>query len=138
MRLIAQTLAGRGETNALTGDTRLGNAEATRALDLARENEDKLTECHALRVLGLIARADGLYREALRSGRAALEIAITMQNQWMTAKAREELGESLVTAGRPGEARTQLSAAIQTYAEMGAQSRADRLRRRIGKLAASG
>ena len=138
VRLVAQTLAGRGETAALSGDTRLGNAEATRALDLARENDDKLTECHALRVLGLIARADGLYREAVQLGRAALEIAIAVQNQWMTAKAREELGESLVTAGQPGEARAELSAAIEAYADMGAQSRADRLRQRIGELAASG
>jgi hypothetical protein len=67
-----------------------------------------------------------------------LEIAIAVQNQWMTAKAREELGESLVTAGQPGEARAELSAAIETYADMGAQSRADRLHQRIGKLAASG
>ena len=122
----------------MSGDTRLGNAEATRALDLARENDDKLTECHALRVLGLIARADGLYREAVQLGRAALEIAIAVQNQWMTAKAREELGESLVTAGQPDEARAELSAAIEAYADMGAQSRADRLRQRIGELAAAG
>ena len=78
------------------------------------------------------------YRPDCRLGRAALEIAVAVQNQWMTAKAREELGESLVTAGQPGEARVELSAAIETYADMGAQSRADRLRQRIGELVALG
>ena len=59
--------------------------------------------------------------------------ASTLQGQ-----AREELGESLVTAGQPGEARAELSAAIEAYADTGAQSRADRLHQRIGKLVASG
>ncbi len=130
-RLVAQTLAGRGETDALLGDTRLGEAETKRALDLARENDDRLTECHALRVLGLIARKNGEHDYAVRFGRSALDLAINVQNQWMTAKAREELGESLVAAGQPSEARVEYAAAAEAYGEMGAHARADRLYRRL-------
>ncbi len=48
--------------------------------------------------------------------------------------------DGLSTNDRPAGigARAELSAAIGTYADMGAQSRADRLRQRIGKLVASG
>jgi tetratricopeptide (TPR) repeat protein len=137
-RLLAQTLASRGETDALIGDTRLASVQANRALDLARGSDDRLTECHALRVLGLIARSDGQYQDALRLGREAVEVALQVQNQWMTAKAREELGESLTVAGQPGEARVEWAAAIEAYTDMGAEARAERLRQRIGDLTPSG
>ena len=133
-RLVAQTFAGRGETAARMGDTRLGEAEATRALNLAREHDDRLTECHALRVLGLIARKNGEHDYALRFGRSALDVAINVQNRWMTAKAREELGESLVAAGQPSEARVEYAAAAEAYGEMGAHARADRLYRHLDGL----
>ncbi len=136
-RLVAQTFAGRGETAALMGDARLGEAEATRALNLAREHDDQLTECHALRVLGLIARKNGEHDDALRFGRSALDVAINVQNRWMTAKARQELGESLAASGQPGAARIELAAAAETYTEMGAQRRADRLQQRLETLAAA-
>jgi tetratricopeptide (TPR) repeat protein len=136
-RLVAQTLAGRGETDALLGDTRLGEAETKRALNLARENDDRLTECHALRVLGLIARKNGEHDDAVRFGRSALDVAIDVQNRWMMAKAREELHESLAAAGQSGAARIELAAAAETYAEVGAQRRADRLQQRLDTLPAA-
>ena len=137
-RLLAQTLASRGETDALMGDTRLASVQANRALDLARRHDDRLTECHALRVLGLIARIDRQSQDALRLGREALEVALSVQSQWMTAKAREELGESLATAGQPGEARVEWAAAMEAYTDMGARRRAEGLQQRIGELAPSG
>lgn len=135
MRLIAQTLAGRGETDALMGDPRLGRAETTRALDLARASDDRRTECHSLRVLGVIARTEGEHAEALQLGRAALDVALAVQDRWMTAKARDELAESLVAAGRTGEAQVELATAAEAYAEMGAETRADRVRSRLDELA---
>jgi tetratricopeptide (TPR) repeat protein len=137
-RLLAQTLASRGETDALMGDTRLAKVRTNRALDLAQKSDDRLTECHALRVLGLIARTDGQYRDALRLGREALEVGLNVQSQWMTAKAREELGESLAIAGQPGEARVEWAVAIEAYTDMGARTRAEGLQQRIGELPSSG
>ncbi len=85
----------------------------------------------ALRVLGLIARKNGEHDYAVRFGRSALDVAINVQNRWMTAKAREELGESLVAAGQPSEARVEYAAAAEAYGEMGAHARADRLYRHL-------
>ena len=92
---------------------------------------------HALRVLGLIARKNGELDYAVRVGRSALDVAIHVENRWMTAKAREELGESLATAGQPGAARIELAAAAETYTEVGAQRRADRLQERLKTLPAA-
>ncbi len=66
-----------------------------------------------------------------------MDVAIDVQNRWMTAKAREELGESLAAAGQPGAARIELAAAAETYAEVGAQPRADRLEQRLDTLPAA-
>lgn len=138
MRLLGQTLAGRGETDALLGDLPLARAGVSKALQLAREHDDRLTECHALRVLGIIARDEGRYEEAVRHGTEAIELALDVGNQWMAAKAREELAETLLDNNRIDEARTTLADAAACYDQIGSQARAARLLDRRDALPANG
>jgi tetratricopeptide (TPR) repeat protein len=138
MRLLGQTLAGRGETDALLGDLPLAQVGITKALQLAREHDDRLTECHALRVLGIIARDEGRNGEAVRHGTEALELALEVGNQWMVAKAREELAQTLLDSNQLADARTTLAAAAACYDQIGSQTRATRLLDRLHGLPADG
>jgi transposase len=114
----------------------LARVEVTRALHLAREHDDRLTECHALRVLGIIAREGGQYEDAVRRGTEAMELALDVGNQWMVAKAREELAETLLEGDQIDEARTTLAAAAACYDRIGSRTRATRLLDRLEGLPA--
>jgi tetratricopeptide (TPR) repeat protein len=135
-RLLGQTLAGRGETDALLGDLPLARVGVTKALQLAREHDDRLTECHALRVLGIIAREEGQYGDAVQHGTEAMKLALDVGNQWMVAKAREELAETLLDSDQVDEARATLAAAAACYDRIGSQMRATRLLDRLQGLPA--
>ncbi len=134
MRLVGQTLGGRGETDALLGDLPLGKATVTRALQIAREHDDRLTECESLRVLGAIARMSGDLPEAIRFGEMSVEVAEDVRNHWMLAWTTAEMAESLLAADRAEDARATFSAAASTYAQIGADIRSDRLLARVKEI----
>jgi hypothetical protein len=134
MRLVGQTLGGRGETDALLGDLPLGKVTVTRALQIAREHDDRLTECESLRVLGVIARMSGDLPEAIRLGEMSVEVAEDVRNHWMLAWTTAEMGESLLASDRAEDARATFSAAASRYAKIGADIRSDRLLDRVKEI----
>jgi len=130
-RLIAQALAMRGEALALQGDVPMGRAQVERALGLAREQEDRLAEVEALRILCNVARDEGNVEEAERMGREALAAATTMSHPWTVATVQRDLGALYERAGRPSDAARALEAAAAAYEQLGAHTRAARVRARF-------
>ena len=137
MRLVGQTLGGRGETDAMLGDLRLGSAKVTRAYEIARELDDRLTECESLRVLGVIGRVSGDTSEAVKQGSRATKIAEEVANQWMLAKTKEELGQTLLVAKRQEEAYASFAEAETAYAILGAEIRSDRMHQMLEEISSS-
>ena len=95
-------------------------ASAGRALSLAREHSERSHEAYALRLLGEIAargappdaaEAEARYREALTS-------AEKLQMRPLQAHCHLGLGTLYRKTGRPGEARTELGAAVEMLRAM--------------------
>lgn len=133
-RMLGQALAGKGETEMLLGDIRLGQARLRQALRLARETENVLGETEALRVLSLIERREGNDSEAEQLALSALAIARNVHHRWLTAAVARDLGNFYADAGRQAEGVTCLTEAATAYDRLGAVERADRLRKQIASL----
>ncbi len=127
-RLLGQTLAGRGETDALRDDLPLGRAQAEQAHRLARESDDRLTEITALRVLALIARRGDATDQAIELAQSATAIATDLANQWMIATTHQELGNSLHAGGQTAEAADAYRVAAAAYDRLGSSRRARNMR----------
>jgi tetratricopeptide (TPR) repeat protein len=130
-RLLAQSLAMRGEALGLAGDLPLGRAQVRRALGLAREQEDRLAEVEALRISGNLEREAQAFERAEELERHALAVATALAHPWTVATVQRDLGELYARAGRTSEAVRAFQAAATAYQELGAQTRAERVRTRI-------
>lgn len=130
-RMLGWTLGGSGETYAMDGDLRLGRAMVKRALNFARDKEDRLTEVDCLRILAYIAGEQEQAEEAIGNARKAAKLANDLGNPWMIAKAQRQLAEALHVSGPSNEAAEALDAAAQAYDQMGAESRAAATRERL-------
>ncbi|MEJ2238669.1 MAG: tetratricopeptide repeat protein [Gemmatimonadales bacterium] len=130
-RMLGWTLGGSGETYALEGDLPLGRAMVERALKLAQDNEDRLTEVDCLRILSHIAGEEDRLDEAIDTARKAADLASDLGNPWMIAKAQQQLANVLSAAGPSSEAAEALEAAAQAFDKMGAESRAAGTRARM-------
>jgi len=133
-RLLAQALAMRGEVLGLQGDLPLGRAQVKRALELAREQEDRLAEVEALRILGNLARQAGDYDRAVQWGREALALAQGLGHPWTIATVQRDLGGILAAMDRRAEALRAWSEAAERYAGLGATSRAERVRQLASRI----
>ena len=129
-RLLAQALAMRGEALGLAGDVPLGRAQLRRALLLAREQEDRLAEVEALSFSGNLEREAQNYEAAEQLGREALAMATNLAHPWTIAEVQRDLGELYARAGRTTDAARAFQAAAAAYQQLGAQSRAERVRAR--------
>ena len=127
-RTLGWTLGGRGETDAMQGDLRLGRARAQRAVELARENYDRLTEIDSMRVLAYIARRQGERERAVELAKAAASLAAGAGSPWMLAKTHQELGHSLQQAGLKQDANAAMDIAVTAFERTGAHSRAAAIR----------
>jgi tetratricopeptide (TPR) repeat protein len=133
-RLLAQALAMRGEALGLGGDVPLGRAQVERALGLAREQEDRLAEVEALRILCNLEREARNYPRAEGLAGEALAIASALAHPWTIATVEQDLGELLARVGRPTDAAEAFAAAAASYDAIGAATRADRVRARAVSL----
>jgi tetratricopeptide (TPR) repeat protein len=127
-RTLGWTLGGSGETDAMQGDLRLGWARAERAVALARETYDRLTEIDSMRILAYIARRQGQPDRAVELARSATSMAANANSPWMLAKTFQELGYSLQEAGLREDASAALHNAAAAFERSGAHSRADAMR----------
>jgi tetratricopeptide (TPR) repeat protein len=130
-RMLGWTLGGSGETHALNGDFRLGRAMVERALNFARENEDRLTEVDCLRILAYIAAQEDRLEEAIDAARTAATLADGLGNPWMIAKVQQQLADVLSAISPSTEAARALDLAAQAFEQMGAESRAAETRARM-------
>jgi tetratricopeptide (TPR) repeat protein len=127
-RIMGWALGGSGETDVLEGDLRLGQARTERALELVREQEDRISEVECLRVLAIIGRKRGSLDHAEVYARDALSLAKELQHSWMIAKAAEELGIVLDAREERGAASDAFYTAAEAYAQTGAEVRAAAVR----------
>ena len=124
-------MGGCGETDVLEGDLRLGQVRTERALEMVREQEDRVSEVECLRVLALIARQNGDLERAEELARNATALAEELGNPWMLAKASEELGYVLRASGEHSSVSAVFDAAALAFAKTGAEVRADAMREMV-------
>jgi tetratricopeptide (TPR) repeat protein len=127
-RAMGWTLGGRGESDFLQGDLRLGRVRVRRALQLATEQEDRPTETDCLRVLSQIAVAEGEFDEGVRLALAAVDSAEGIGNPWMVARTRQQLASTLFALHREAEAAEAYSAAATAFDRLGSDRRAETMR----------
>ncbi len=130
-RMLGWTLGGSGETHALAGDLRLGKVMVQRALNFARDKEDRLTEVDCSRILAYIAGEESQPEEAIRLAREAAKLAEELGNPWMIAKTQQQLASVLTATGPSKEAAEALETAALAFERMGARSRAADTRGRM-------
>ncbi len=133
-RLVAQALAMRGEALGLQGDLPLGRAQVERALGLAREQEDRLAEVEALRILCNLEREARNFEQAEHLGHGALAAATTLSHPWTVATVERDLGELYARMGRASDAARAFARAAATYDTLGAHTRAAQVRDRAAGL----
>ncbi len=128
-RCVGWALGGRGETNIMLRDLRLGEAEVVRALELSREQEDRLTEIEALRALSLVARLEGDRDRSLGLVRQAVALSDQVQSKWLIAQSNRDFARVLQELHRGDEARDAIDRAVVAYTELGAEDRSVMARR---------
>ena len=128
-RTLGWTLGSSGETDAMRGDLQLGWARAERAVKLAHDNDDRLTEIDSLRIMAYIARHMGRYSQSVELAQTAVALAQATGNPWMTAKSHHELGNSLLEAGQREQANAALAIAADAFETTGARGRAAAIRK---------
>jgi tetratricopeptide (TPR) repeat protein len=133
-RLVAQSLAMRGEALALLGDRQLGLVQVRRALELARRQEDRITEIDALRILCALEREDAPAAAEGLLGLQAVELARGLGQPWATAEAERDLGAFYAASGRATEAVERFTAAAAAFRSLGATTRAERMEERAAKV----
>lgn len=133
-RLVGQTVAARGEAHALLGDQPLARVEVQRALELARNTHDRLSEIEALRVVALIERLGGNHEAAEQRARDAAAIAEEVRHPWLLAKVLRDLGEVYLAMGRRERAVGVLQDAAAAYERAGAVERAGQITGRVSGL----
>jgi tetratricopeptide (TPR) repeat protein len=127
-RAVGWALGGRGETDALQGDLRLGRVRVERALELAREEEDHPTVTDCMRVLSRIAVAEGKLEQGLELAQTAVGLADRIGNPWMSARTRQQLASALLATHRRKEAAEVYDAAAEVFEELGSRRRARDMR----------
>ncbi len=128
-RCVGWALGGRGETNIMLRDLRLGKAEVTRALELSREQEDRLTEVEALRALSVVAGLEGDRQRSLDFVRQAVALADRVKSTWLIAQSNRDFAHVLRELGEVDEARDAIRRAAAAYAELGAEERSETVKR---------
>ena len=109
-----------GEAHLLAGRLEEAHALAESALAHAREHEERGHQAYALRLLGEIAarREPPESAQAEAHYRQALALADELGMRPLVAHCHLGLGKLYATIGRRGEARAELSAAIELYRAM--------------------
>ena len=128
LRILGWTIGGRGEVDALQGDLRLGRARTMRARELARGQEDRLTDIDCTRVLSRIALAEGNLDQSHELARTAVELAAELGNPWMLAKSQQQLATVLAARRARDKAIDAFTAAAAAFEWAGAEGRADNMR----------
>jgi tetratricopeptide (TPR) repeat protein/transcriptional regulator with XRE-family HTH domain len=103
-----------------------------------RDRGDRADEANALYRLAELDLLLRRHRPAMDKLRQVLELARPAGNRIGEAMARNALGEALLTAGCPGEARTAHQDALRLATQIGVPGEQDRARRGLAAVAACG
>ncbi|WIV55267.1 AfsR/SARP family transcriptional regulator [Amycolatopsis nalaikhensis] len=116
---VAQMRNSLGSTYALLGE--FGEAETwlSRARELAREIEDPHREAKVLTELGTLHRDTGQLPESLTCLRLALSILEGLDDERCSAYALLGIGQTLLAAGEPVQARGVCDRALRVFRETG-------------------
>lgn len=136
-RVTAQAFSSRGEATAALGDVALGESQVQRGLALAQQEEDRLAEAEALRVLGNIARTRERLDDAERLGRQALAIVSDAHHPWAAAEVQRDLAVTYLAQHRHAEAAAAYRAAEGAFLRLGSMARADKMAQLANDVASS-
>ena len=122
----------------MQGDRELAAAQAARALQIARDEEDALGEADALRILCIVHRVAGELDEAKRLGEQARDLAERIAHSWTLAEVLRDLGDVHVAAADLKAAAGCYAAAAEAFTKAGASERADALTRLARQISGNG
>lgn len=118
-RGVAQVRNSLGTTYALTGAFAEAGSWLRRARELAREIEDPHREAKVLTELGTLHRDQGELPESLTCLRLALSILEDLDDERCSAYALLGIGQTLLAAGEPVQARGVCDRALRVFRETG-------------------
>lgn len=121
--LTAVSMAGRAEVELRLSDAMLGERLADRAVLMAQDIGDPISEAEALRVRGLAKAAAARPSEASdwkADLDAALHLARETHNALLEAEIERDLGRALRVRGSEEEGRVLLESAAARFVELGA------------------
>jgi DNA-binding SARP family transcriptional activator len=116
---VAQMRNSIGTTYALLGEFTEAETWLRRARDLAREIEDPHREAKVLTELGTLHRDTGRLPESLTCLRLALSILDDLDDERCSAYALLGIGQTLLAAGEPVQARGVCDRALRVFRETG-------------------
>lgn len=129
--LVAMSLSAKAECEIDRGDSLLALELANRAVMVARECEDPVSEGDALRVRGLASgRLDNAHGAHLDFD-AAERLATHSGNSLLLAETLRDRGRLLLDQGRPDAARPMLRRAVDRMRELGAIAKAEAIEREL-------
>lgn len=123
--VVVMTMISRAELETRRSDHDVATELASRAVDLARELGDPISEGAALRVRGTAQATNGDLAPGVADLEAALSLARTTDNRLLEAETLRDLGEA---ESDPQEARAHRERALAMFESLGATSESARLR----------
>ena len=133
--LRALSMAGKAEIELRLADGRLSERLADRALQLARDIGDPISEAEALRVRGLARASDAAATAGDSGWKADLEAALTLaretRNALLEAEIERDLGWALSERGDEETGHRLLESAAVRFQGLGALAETRRIRERL-------
>jgi tetratricopeptide (TPR) repeat protein len=129
--LVALSLSARAECEVDRGNTDLALELSERAIGIARESQDPVSEGEALRVRGVVHGRGGRGPQALRDFEAAERMALETDNRLLRAEILRDRGYYLTAEGCVEEARPLLAEAAHELRSLGAEAKAVEIESRI-------
>lgn len=131
--LVAMSTAGRAELEVRREDPAVARELAERALAIAGDVGDPVTQGDALRVLGLATAGDDptAVGRALEHVERAADLGRESSNRLLEAEATRDAGRLLMEAGETEEGRKRLRRALALFESIGAELESGRIREEL-------
>jgi DNA-binding SARP family transcriptional activator len=125
-----------GWYSARVGEYATARTHCEAALALYREHGIRASEAYALDSLGYIEHHTGHHAESVDRYRQAVLLRRDLNDSYQLADALDHLGDPLLALGRPQQARTVWTEALELYREQGREAEEKRIRGRLEELPA--